>query len=564
MMDLHSTAEEVLKSRSLRKLCERLGINIRQYRLLLGLFSTLSDRLEFMGLTAGLNKALGFYLVGSVLLSLIALAKPPLPEYLMLMIVFSMFTLLWILLMDAANSIMNPDEASVLAHQPISGATYVAAKLTHVLVVVGAIIPALNLMPAIAGLSLRDARWFYPLTHLLAAYLAGLFIAFFVCGIYGWLFRFISPANLKNASLWLQLITFMAMPIIQQVAIIAGTGRIRVIAALFRSSWMPWRWFVALGLIGHSEYAGFSPWEAGAACLVTFLFIAFGLRAFRADYMAKVAGLVQGSAAPASRRSRMPWLHPLIRRFTGAPSGYGAFSFMGIMFRCDWNFRRQVIPMVVPFMLAPLMAVLSSIRKSPFATGGYSVAGFSLMHLFPHFMGLILAVSCMLIPYTAEPKGASVFVNLPIGGLRPFVRGVYSSLWMPMAIVHLCLLIPCIGFWGVTHAVLYIFFSAALASVYAALALFFIDGLPFANAFKPSMAKAMPLIFLAAALPIFFFAIIQWLVFYHALLVLAVAIVLVMLAYGIAHFSLGRLEGKVRINLSMLGFVPTEMFKELE
>jgi len=47
-----------------------------------------------------------------------------------------MFAILWILLMDAANSIMNPDEASVLAHQPIRGASYVAAKLTHILVAV--------------------------------------------------------------------------------------------------------------------------------------------------------------------------------------------------------------------------------------------------------------------------------------------------------------------------------------------------------------------------------------------------------------------------------------------
>jgi len=148
--------------------------------------------------------------------------------------------------------------------------------------------------------------------------------------------------------------------------------------------------------------------------------------------------------------------------------------------------------------------------------------------------------------------------------LRPFVRGIYASFWMPTAIVHLCLLIPCIVFWGVTHAVLYIFFSAALVSLYAALAVLFVDGLPFANAFKPSMTKAMPLVFLAAALPMFFFAVIQWLVFYNALLVLAMATALVLLACLIAHFSLGRLESKVRINLTMLGFVPTEMFKELE
>jgi hypothetical protein len=564
MKNLGASDENSLQFKSVGKLAGFLGINFRQYRILLRLFSTLSDRLEFMGMTAVLNKALGFYLFFSLLPSLAVFANPPLPGYLLFMIGFSMFSILWILLMDAGNSIMNPDEASVLAHQPISGATYIAAKLTHVLIIVSGVIPALNLIPAIAGLHLHGSRWFYPLTHLLAAYLAGLFIAFLVCGLYGWLFRFISPANLKNAALWLQLITFLLMPAFQQVAILASAGKLRAAGTLLRSSWMPWRWFVAIGLTGHSGYPGFSAWEAGAACLITCLFIAFGLRAFRADYMAKVADLIQGSASRVNRRSRMPWLSPLIRKIAGAPSGYGAFSFVSVMLRRDWNFRRQIIPVMVPFLIAPLAAVIRSIRKSPFVSGSYAIRDFSLMHLFPHFLGMILATACLLIPYTAEPKGSAIFINLPIGRLRPFVRGIFSSLWMPVAILHLCLLGPCIWFWGIAHGLLYIGFSVALVSIYASLAILLIDGLPFANAFKPSMANALPLIYLAAAIPILFFAVIQWLVFYSALMVLVMAAAMALLAFVIAHFSLGRLEEKARTNLKQLGFLPTEMFKELE
>jgi hypothetical protein len=563
-MELLISAGSIFKSKGIAKIGRMLGINVHQYRILLGLFSTLSNRMEFMGLTAGLNKAVGFYIFGSLLLTLPILGNPSMPGYLLLMIGFSMFAILWILLMDAANSIMNPDEASVLAHQPISGATYVAAKLTHILVVVAVIIPALNLIPAIAGLHLHGSRWFYPLTHLMAAYLAGLFIAFLVCGIYGWLFHFISPAKLKNASLWLQLITFILMPAFQQIAIVASAGRLRIVGSFLRSAWMPWRWFVAVGLTGHPDYPGFSAWEAFAAFLVTCIFIALGLRAFRADYMAKVAGLILGSASIANRPSRMPWLNPLIRTLTGAPSGYGAFSFMSTMLRRDWNFRRQVIPLVLPFFIAPMAAVIGSIRKSPFVTGSFTIRDFSMMHLFPHFLGLILAVVCMLVPYTAEPKGASVFVNLPIGKLRPFVRGIYSSLWMPLAILHLFLLVPCIWFWGPIQSVLFICFSVALTSIYAGLAILLVDGFPFGNAFKPSMAKGIPLIYLAAAIPILFFAAIQWLVFHSAFLVLVSATVLALLGYAIAHFSLGRLENAVRVNLTQLGFLPTEMFKELE
>ncbi len=554
----------LLKSKGIEKLSRFFGIDLHQYLVLLGLFSALSDRLEFMGLTAALKHVLGFYVFASLVMSLFVLGNPTLAGYLLLMIGFSMFSMLWMLLMDAANSIMNPDEAAVLAHQPIRGATYVAAKLTHVLIIVTATIPALNLLPAIAGLALRDARWFYPLTHLMAAYLAGLFVAFLVCGVYGWLFRFIAPAKLKNAALWLQLIAFIVMPALQQIITMAGLHGLRGPGAALRSSWMPWRWFVALGLTGHSAYPGFSHGEAVAAFLTTCAFIAFGLRAFRADYMSRVSSLIQGSAGSADRVSHGAKLAPLVRKVTGAPSGYGAFSFMCIMLRRDWNFRRQAIPNLSPFVLVPLAAVIASIRKTPFTLSGFSARDFSLMHLLPHCVGMALVVACMLISYTAEPKGSSVFAGLPIGRLGPFVRGIYASLWLPAIILHLCLLVPCIWFWGAVQGLLFIGFSAALVSLYTGLAIFLIDGFPFANAFRPSMVSAMPVIFLFSAFTAVFFAAIQWFVFHYVYLVLGTAVLIGALACTVAHFSLGKLENKIRVNLTLLGLGPAQMFKELE
>jgi hypothetical protein len=546
------------------RISKSLGVDWSQYMVLVRLFSTLSDRLEFMGITAGLKKTVGFYVFISCVLSLAVLARPSLPGFLLFMIGFSMFSLLWILLMDAANSIMNPDEASVLSHQPIRGATYVAAKLTHVLVVVAVMVPALNLAPAIAGLYLDDSRWFYPVTHLMAAYLAGLFTAFFICGLYGWLFRFIPPAKLKNTSLWVQLSAFPLMLMLQQLAIVAHSGRVPFMSIFLRSSWMPWRWFVALGLTGHHAYPAFSAVEAAAACLVTLALIAIGLRAFRADYMVNVSSLLQGGEVSSDKPARRAWLGPLIQRITGAPSGYGTFAFMGIMLRRDWNFRRQAIAAILPFVLAPIPAAIASIKRSPFPGEGLSIRDFSPMHIFPHCLGMALVLVCMLIPYTAEPKGSSIFVGLPMGRLRPFVRGVYASLWMPVLVLHLCLLVPCIWFWRLGEGLLFVAFSMALVSVYIGLAILFIDGFPFANRFKPSAMSAMPVIFLVGFITAFIFSIIQWLVFHNTFLVLAAALILTVSAYAIAHVSLGKLEGKVRVNLRILGFGPSEMFKEIE
>jgi hypothetical protein len=52
--------------------------------------------------------------------------------------------------------------------------------------------------------------------------------------------------------------------------------------------------------------------------------------------------------------------------------------------------------------------------------------------------------------------------------------------------------------------------------------------------------------------------------FSSAFLVLVSAAVLVLLAYTIAHLSLKRLENTVRVNLTQLGFLPTDMFKQRE
>jgi hypothetical protein len=560
MMELRALRNRFLESESAGKLCRALGINPRQYRLLLDLFSILSDRLEFLGTTVGLNKMIGAYFGISVLISAGVLINPSLPGYLLFMLGFSMFYVLMILLMDAANSIMNPDEAPILAHQPIWGPTYVAAKLTHMLVVVALVISSLNLVPAIAGLHLRESRWFYPLTHMVAAFLAGLFIAFLVCGIYGWCFLIFPPARLKNAALWLQFIPFLVMPISGSVQMLL----LSPVGKAFRSSWMPWRWFVAVGLIGQVEYAGFSAWEACAACVVTLAAIAAGLRGFKTDYLIKVTELIQGGAAPTVQSSKRSWLNAAVRKLTGAPSGYGAFSFTAQMFRRDWNFRRQALPVIAYFTILALVPIVRSIRSSPFLRGGFSIRDFSPMHIFPHALGVILAMMCSLTTYTAEPRGASIFVPLPMGALRPFARGVYLSLWVPVGILHVCLLGPCIWFWGIMPGVLFIGFSLALVSFYLSLCLFLIDGLPFANAFKPSMGPALPLILLVALIPIGFFAVMQWLVFHNRFLVFTGAIALAALAFVAAHFSLGNLENKIRVNLNLLGFGPQQIFSEVE
>jgi hypothetical protein len=553
----------MLKSKVGTGCCRAFGIDPLQYRLLLDLFSMLGDRLEFMGTTVHLNKVIGFFVFFSLLLSLIAFTGAPLHGYQLIVLLSTMVFIFMMLTQDIANSVMNPDEASVLAPIPIGGATYIAAKLTHVLVIVAVITLALNAIPAVAGLHLQESRWFYPLTHLLAAYAAGMFVAFVICGFYGWLFLFISPAKVKNALMWLQFLTLLIPALIVNILRLAGATwfgeRIQIFSKVLGSSWMPWRWFVALGLVGHTEYPAFSAWNAIAAFLLASVLIASGLRGFRADYLIKVSSLIQGSGTSAARSGSVSLLSPLARKLTGAPSGCGAFSWVSLMCRRDWNFRIQGLWNISTCLVFLVLLIIAGTRVSPDTS-----MGFSPMHGLPHLLGMTLAVVCCLIPYTAEPHGASVFGYLPLGSLQSFVRGIYLSLWMPVGIVHFGLLFICMWFWGVKEGLLFVFFSVSLTSVYLAIAVSFIDGFPFANAFKASAGKELSMVFLIMLIPVLPLFVLQWLVFHNPMLVLGASIASAFLAFAGARFALGRLEKRIQVNLRHVGLPPQQMFKELE
>src|ERR1035441_3664364 len=61
--------------------------------------------------------------------------------YLVVFLALSGFLLFTTLLSETSNSLVNPIEGMVLAHQPINGATYTAAKLTHLLRILIHIVP---------------------------------------------------------------------------------------------------------------------------------------------------------------------------------------------------------------------------------------------------------------------------------------------------------------------------------------------------------------------------------------------------------------------------------------
>src|SRR4051794_5486929 len=266
----------------------RFGIDPHRYWLLTDLFGELTERREMFGHLGRdgitLKTAAIMYAILAGIISVIQVVLAvAVKTYLATFLGLSGFLLLTILLAETSNSLVNPVEALVLAHQPIDGATYSAAKLSHLLRILAYTVPALNLIPALAAIFLPQAPWWYPALHLAAAGFLGLTIALCCCALFGWLIRLLPPARLKT------------------VAQVAETAPLLIM--MFSGNF-----FRVLNLKANVRDLPLQPGTlriltimAGVAALAG---IVFGLRALSGDYLVRVAAIVHGRSAKA--RTRMP------------------------------------------------------------------------------------------------------------------------------------------------------------------------------------------------------------------------------------------------------------------
>lgn len=198
-----SAVAEALRGPRIARVLQFLGVDPKRYWLLMDLFDQLSERGEMLDQLGrngvALKTAVWIYFALSCLMTLLYIAVGvDETTYASNFLVFNAVVLLSVLLPETSNSLLNPAEGLVLAHQPINGATYTAAKLTHLARIVFYLALGLNAIPAAAGLLVRGTNWSYPFMHLLAALAAGLFEALLCCALFGWLMRFVPVRLVKS------------------------------------------------------------------------------------------------------------------------------------------------------------------------------------------------------------------------------------------------------------------------------------------------------------------------------------------------------------------------------
>jgi hypothetical protein len=505
-----------------------IGVEPKRYRLLTDLFHELSERREIMGHLGDQGMSLRvaavlFALAASLVSLVLVLARQPRSTYFAGEMAMGGLLMLCILFSETSNSLVNPVEGLVLAHYPINGATYIAAKLTHLFRVVTYLSLGFGVPGAIGGFWVKDAGTWYPVWHLAGAFAVGLLCALFCCGFFGWLVRFVPPARLKSAG---QVAEFLPWLLLMFIG--------RAINALERVHWPAW---VALPAIPRMYL--WSALGTIAAAVVT-----VGIRSLSADYLVRVSSIVHGSAGV---KVKGRWQGPgdAVERLYG-PAGRAGFEYVARMITRDWQVRRQLLP-VLPMTISLGGFLVEGVKHPPFS------GSFTMAHLLPHTFGVMLFFLCSVLRFGSYPKAVWIFLLAPTRVLGRFALGVHAALWFSVILIpHAIMLAVLAWSWGVWQAVLFAAFSLAVASCYLGMELRLIEYVPFSRQAEVQQNfMVFGIMVVGGVIMAVMVGLQYFLLFRSAGLVAGATLALGAAAWFLTRSSLAAFEASMRFNLGL-------------
>ena len=553
-----SIARRCFRGRAFTHLLESCGIEPRRYWVLVDLFERLGNRGEVARM-GNQDYSLRFlvifwFFLASVISLVMAFNGTDPPWYLLVFLGLTVFQLGMLLIPEAAENLVNPVEGLILAHQPVNGATWSAAKLTHLVKAVVYVVAGVNGVPALVGLFLPHGDgmgWlFYPLEHFLIALGAGMVVALLCCSLIGWLIRFVPVRRLKAAA---------GMVLVVPMLFLFGFQAL----LRLRTDLVDWAGSVQLPpgwLAAADGVPGGLPVLLGVpGGAVVLLGVLQGLRALSVDHLIRVSGLMHSGTRVRRIKRKEPWVAPWVARFAGGQAGRAGFEYLRCLMLRDWQFLREAatrLPVLILF--SPLLLAGAGL-VSPFGPG------FAPVHFLPHVLGLAIFLISQFLAYGSDFKAIAWFFTTPDSSFRPFAGGIHAALWLLLAAVPNLLSLPLfVWFWPVRDAALFAAFSMAVASFYLAVGLRFIDGVPFGKQALPTgsvIGFGVTMIFLMAA----GIAVgIQYLLFRSAVAVALVTLIVGVSARFLTRAVLDDYAARIRLQLQRAASGSVPLYREVE
>ena len=545
MTALKAALRQTLRGKTVSGLLERLGIESRRYWILVDLFNTLSERREAVQQLGGMALLVGtgFLLVISSLTSLVMWGiGVPAAFHLVFFLIVTLFILATFLVPETANSLVNPVEGMILAHQPVNGATYTSAKLTHLLRIVVYVVLGMNGVPALIGALLDGARWYYAPLHLTVAFASSIVLALICCSLFGWLIRFVPVRRLKNVAAIAQ-----GLPLF----LIIGAEPLR---ELIRDTMPTVSDLISREIVvgGYSVPGGGTGVLCASFAAVALPAIYFGLRSLSGDYLIRVTEIVHSGSAAKTRPHRSA-VGAWAARFSGGQAGRAGFEFVANLIWRDWRFKQSMAPNAPILVIGSIALLVLGRAVSPFS-GDLAPA-----HLLPHLIGFAVVTVCNVLAFGVDYKGVWIFQIAPESSFSGFARGVHAALLAVFVLIpHLIWLPIAIWSWGATDAASFIAYSVAVSALYLGLTLRLICGIPFGRQFEQNrMLLTIPLMILGW-FGTLIAIVLQYILFRSGVAVVAATLLVGAAAYYMTRWSLTAVEASIRYNLKLdsLGVLP--------
>ncbi len=540
MTALKGALRRALRGRKVSGLLERLGIEPRRYWILVDLFNTLSQRREAVQQLGGtvLIVVVGISVIASSAMSLVMFAiGVPAATHFLIFLIFTLFILVAFLVPETADSLVNPVEGMILAHQPVNGATYTSAKLTHLLRIVVYIVLGMNGVPALLGTFLDGAPWFYAPLHLTAAFASSVVLALICCSLFGWLIRFVPVRRLKGIAMMAPTLPILAM---------GGAGPLGdLIGDAMPAESLSDVIFSDIVVRGYAVPGGVLGVLCGSFAAVALPAVFFVLRSLSGDYLIRVSGLVH-SASATTTRSRRSGVGGWAAYLSGGQVGRAGFEFIANLIGRDWQSKHSVAPMAPVLIVGSVVLLIMQSAVSPFTNN------FAPVHLLPLFSGIIMTSVCNNLEFGVDYKAVWIFQIAPDGYFSRFARGVHAALLVVFVLIpHLIWLPISIWSWGPAVAAGFIAYSAAVSALYLSVALRLVDGIPFGIKFDLNrrlrkLARAgLGVFVMVTALGL------QYVLFRSGVAVAAATLLVGGAAYYMTRRSLISYEASIRHNLKL-------------
>lgn len=540
----HQSRTKALLRRLSAPALGRLGIDPRQYWLLVDLFSTLGSRQEIAqlgGQEQSLRRATLFlFVIFSLFSGFMVYLGLPAILYLVIFLMITALQLSMLLLPEVAATLVNPFEVTVLAHQPITGKTWSIAKVTHLVRVTVYIVCGLNLVPAVLGVFLLDVgdslTISYPIMHLSVALGLGMIVGLACCSMFGWLIRYVPPKRLQAIAALIQLLPMLLMfGAMTWGRLAEETIDWTQIVGSNDSLWSVIRTIPATPVtLVITILALLSIWA-----------FVFGLRALSSNQLIRSFDQEPKTVRSAGSFGLSPM--SLVSSRLGNQIQRSGFEYMSKIAVRDWQFWRNILSMIAPVLCGLGYMLVRDSDSSPFSSG------FTSVHFMPHLLGFTVLMSCRFSAYGSDYKSAWLFVTIPGRFVHFFAQGVTLSLFLSIVILpHMIGVVVSVWSWPLTDLALFGVFSVAVTTLYLCVGVGSIGSIPFGKQFEPDKKILTPFFMYMWALCMAGAVGIQFLLFLSHYAVGIATLTLSVVAVLLAKNSITRLAVDIKVHLDEL------------